>query len=46
LAGITGSFGPIVSMTFGLIILGERLRPNQWLGVPIVLASIFLVGAA
>jgi drug/metabolite transporter (DMT)-like permease len=45
LVGITGSFGPIVSMTFGLCILGERLRPNQWLGVAVVIASVVLVGS-
>lgn len=45
LVGIAGSFGPIVCMTFGLVFLGERLRPNQWLGVAVVLASIILIGA-
>jgi drug/metabolite transporter (DMT)-like permease len=45
LVGITGSFGPIISMTFGVLVLRERLRPNQWLGVAIVLSSIILIGA-
>jgi drug/metabolite transporter (DMT)-like permease len=46
LAGITGSFGPIVSMTFGLVVLRERLHPNQWFGVVVVLSSIILIGAS
>jgi drug/metabolite transporter (DMT)-like permease len=45
LVGMVGSFAPIVSMTFGLVVLGERLRPNQWLGIAIVFSSIILIGA-
>jgi len=46
LVGITGSLGPIVTVTFGLVVLGERLRPNQWLGVGGILAGIILIAAA
>jgi drug/metabolite transporter (DMT)-like permease len=45
LVGITGSFAPIISMAFGVVVLRERLRPNQWLGVAIVFSSIILIGA-
>jgi len=46
LAGIAGSIGPIVTMTFGLVIFRERLRPNQWLGTAAVFTGIALVAAS
>jgi drug/metabolite transporter (DMT)-like permease len=42
IVGITSSFGPSVTVLFGLSVLHERLRPSQWLGLGLVAGSVFL----
>ena len=43
LVGITSSFGPVVVVTAGVLLFGERPRPAQWLGLGLVAASVFLI---
>jgi drug/metabolite transporter (DMT)-like permease len=45
LVGILSSFGPSVTVLFGLAVLRERLRPPQWLGLALVFGSVVLIGA-
>lgn len=44
LFGIVGSVGPVVAVTYGMVFLGERLKPVQWLGIAFVLLALVLVG--
>jgi drug/metabolite transporter (DMT)-like permease len=44
LFGVVGSVGPVVALTYGMVVLGERLRPAQWLGIALVIVAIVLVG--
>jgi drug/metabolite transporter (DMT)-like permease len=43
LFGVVGSIGPAVALSYGMVVLGERLRPTQWLGIALILASLVLV---
>jgi drug/metabolite transporter (DMT)-like permease len=43
LIGITSSFGPVIAVAAGVLLLGERPRPVQWLGLGLVLVSVFLI---
>jgi drug/metabolite transporter (DMT)-like permease len=43
LVGLSSSFGPVVVVTAGVLLLGERPRPVQWLGLGLVAASVFLI---
>jgi drug/metabolite transporter (DMT)-like permease len=43
LIGISSSFGPVVAVTAGVALFGERPRPAQWLGIGLVAASVFLI---
>jgi drug/metabolite transporter (DMT)-like permease len=43
LIGITSSFGPVIAVAAGVLLLGERPRPIQWLGLGLVGVSIFLI---
>jgi transporter family protein len=43
LIGLASSFGPIVAVLVGLGLLGERLRPSQWLGLALVGAGLVAV---
>jgi drug/metabolite transporter (DMT)-like permease len=36
IVGLASSFGPVVAVLVGLGLLGERLRPSQWLGLGLV----------
>ncbi|WP_047391081.1 DMT family transporter [Chitinibacter sp. ZOR0017] len=40
---LIGSFGPVLTIIFGLGILGEVLTPLQWLGAAVVLFGVSLV---
>ena len=40
------NFIPVISAIGGFFILGERLRPLQWLGAGLVLAGVYLAMAA
>jgi drug/metabolite transporter (DMT)-like permease len=33
IVGLASSFGPVVSVLVAVLLWGERLRPNQWLGL-------------
>jgi drug/metabolite transporter (DMT)-like permease len=33
IVGLASSFGPVVSVVVAVMLWGERLRPNQWLGL-------------
>ena len=33
IVGLASSFGPVVTVLVAVVIWGERLRPNQWLGL-------------
>lgn len=43
LIGITSSLGPVIAVTAGVLLFGERLRRAQWLGLGLVATSIFLI---
>ena len=43
LIGITSSFGPVIAVAAGVLLFGERPRAVQWLGLGLVLASVFLI---
>jgi drug/metabolite transporter (DMT)-like permease len=43
LFGISGSLSPVPGIAFGMLVLGERLRPAQWLGIALVVVALFLV---
>ncbi len=43
LIGIASSFGPVIAVTAGISLFGERPRPIQWLGLGFVAASVFLI---
>ena len=40
------NFIPVVSAVGGFFVLGERLRPLQWLGAGLVLAGVYLAMSA
>jgi drug/metabolite transporter (DMT)-like permease len=44
LVGLASSFGPAVTMLVAVALLGDRLRPLQWLGVAGVLGGMVLIG--
>ena len=44
LFGISGSLSPLPGIVFGMAVLHERLRPNQWIGIALIVVALFLVG--
>ena len=44
LVGLASSFGPAVAVIVAVTVLGERLRPVQWLGLAGIAAGLVLVG--
>jgi drug/metabolite transporter (DMT)-like permease len=44
LVGLASSFGPVFAVTVAVLVLGERPRPVQWLGIVGIAAGIILIG--
>ena len=44
LVGLASSFGPAVTIVVAVAMLGERLRPVQWVGLGGVLAGMVAIG--
>ena len=44
LVGLASSFGPAVAVLVAVTVLGERLRPVQWLGLAGIAVGLVLVG--
>ena len=42
-AAVVGSEYAVVTVVLGVVLLGERLRPHQWVGIGIALAGIAIV---
>jgi drug/metabolite transporter (DMT)-like permease len=45
-AAVVASEYAVVTVVLGVVLLGERLRPHQWVGVAVALGGIALVAAA
>lgn len=43
LFGIVSATNPIVGITYGMVFLGERLRPIQWAGIALIVVGLVLV---
>jgi drug/metabolite transporter (DMT)-like permease len=43
IVGLASSFGPVVSVLVAVLLWGERLRPNQWLGLAGIGAGLVAV---
>jgi drug/metabolite transporter (DMT)-like permease len=43
IVGLASSFGPVVSVVVAVLFWGERLRPNQWLGLAGIAAGLVAV---
>ncbi|HVL52672.1 MAG TPA: DMT family transporter [Vitreimonas sp.] len=46
LVGLASSFGPAVAVLVGVVLLGERLRRTQWLGLLALAMGLGIVAAA
>lgn len=44
LVGLASSFGPAVTIVVAVALLGERLRPIQWVGLAGILAGMIAIG--
>jgi drug/metabolite transporter (DMT)-like permease len=44
LVGLASSFGPAVTIVVAVAMLGERLRPVQWVGLAGILAGMIAIG--
>lgn len=44
LVGLASSFGPAVTIVVAVVLLGERLKPIQWLGLAGVLVGMVAIG--
>jgi drug/metabolite transporter (DMT)-like permease len=44
LVGLASSFGPAVTIAVAVAMLGERLRPVQWVGLTGILAGMIAIG--
>lgn len=44
LVGLASSFGPAVTIVVAVAMLGERLRPIQWVGLTGILAGMIAIG--
>jgi drug/metabolite transporter (DMT)-like permease len=44
LVGLASSFGPAVTIIVAVALLGERLRPIQWLGLGGILVGMIAIG--
>lgn len=43
LVGLASSFGPALAVVFAVGVLGERLRPVQWLGLAALVAAVVVL---
>lgn len=43
IVGLSSSFGPAVAVIVAVLLLGERLRPVQWLGLAAIAAGLALI---
>jgi len=43
LVGLASSFGPVVTIVVAVVVLGERLKAVQWLGLSAVLGGVVLI---
>ncbi|HEY8439388.1 MAG TPA: DMT family transporter [Candidatus Limnocylindrales bacterium] len=43
IVGLASSFGPVVTVLVAVVLWGERLRPNQWLGLAGIAAGLVAV---
>ena len=46
LVGLASSFGPAVAVVVAVVLLGERLRPTQWLGLAGIAAGLVFVAVS
>jgi DME family drug/metabolite transporter len=46
LVGQASSFGPAVAVVVAVVLLGERLRPTQWLGLAGIAAGLVFVAVS
>jgi drug/metabolite transporter (DMT)-like permease len=44
MVGLASSFGPAVTIMVAVAVLGERLKPIQWLGLAAVVAGMIAIG--
>ena len=44
LVGLASSFGPAVTIVVAVALLGERLRPIQWVGLGGILCGMIAIG--
>jgi drug/metabolite transporter (DMT)-like permease len=44
LVGLASSFGPAVTIVAAVVLLGERLRPIQWVGIGAILVGMVAIG--
>ena len=44
LVGLASSFGPAVTIVVAVVLLGERLRPIQWVGLGGILVGMIAIG--
>jgi len=44
LVGLASSFGPAVTIVVAVVLLGERLRPVQWVGLAGILVGMIAIG--
>jgi drug/metabolite transporter (DMT)-like permease len=43
IVGLASSFGPVVTVLVAVVLWGERLRANQWLGLAGIAAGLVAV---
>lgn len=43
LVGLASSFGPALAVVFAVAVLGERLRPTQWLGLAALVVAVVVL---
>jgi drug/metabolite transporter (DMT)-like permease len=46
LVGLASSFGPVIPLLFAVGVLGERLRPTQWLGLALIAVGLVELAVA
>ena len=46
LVGLSSSFGPVIPLLYAVGVMGERLRPTQWLGLSMIAAGVLVLALA